>query len=752
MFILAAKNEGKAYTIVAEACRDLYEKITGIPLEIKTEASDTEDMIVIGSEAVQPFVYKNLEGGLPVRCNSDEYCLISQKRDKQNVLYIAGGRGRSTIYAVYDFFERQAGCHYFWDGDVIPKRDTVDVCGLNVKESPRFTYRAIRYFAHRGLGRFQAEHWDFDEWKTEIDWICKSRLNMFMLRIGMDDLFQKAFPDIVSYPSNTEVLPEATTGFNNRTTFWSLEYRGQLRKRVLAYAFDCDLIHPEDCGTMTHWYSRTPFDFLNGMKPTFLSQVSKSQSEQTGLVWDISDEKNWQNYEKLTDTHVQEYGRPEMFHTIGLAERTYNENRRENLDLKKYAYRKIINNISRKYPNAPLLIAAWDFFFCLTPDEIREITGLFDPNQIIVLDYTVDLKSKDNDFENWDIVGKMPWIFGIFHAYEPQNHIHGDYEYVSKKLEVANKDPYCKGMAFWPELSHSDILMLEYFRQNAWKPNGQTINETAKQLCYNRYGENAEAMCEIWDAFIPTMKLPTKVYKASFYDILNTESGFLILFQFNHKRQAACEEAWAEFEDFEKAFVPGMEKVSACIYALSEDVFKEPFVRRDVVDILKTIMMKKMQYACIKLSFSIMRWCRGENEEKGIKALMDYIEQMLDIFGDVLGLHEDNSMYYSLLDLGKNREVNPCFEDALKDNVVNWYCRTSVYEVVKGVYQKEFDVFKKWMLQNLAINNRTDLDMSNFQSEKERIFEEFKAVSLQAFHENVKPDYKEVLRKLISVF
>ena len=130
---MAAKNEGKAYTIAAEACRDLYEKITGIPLEIKTEASDTEDMIVIGSEAVQPFVYKNLEGGLPVRCNSDEYCLISQKRDKQNVLYIAGGRGRSTIYAVYDFFERQAGCHYFWDGDVIPKQDTVDICDILIR-------------------------------------------------------------------------------------------------------------------------------------------------------------------------------------------------------------------------------------------------------------------------------------------------------------------------------------------------------------------------------------------------------------------------------------------------------------------------------------------------------------------------------------------------------------------------------------------------------------------------------------------
>jgi hypothetical protein len=65
---------------------------------------------------------------------------------------------------------------------------------IDISESPRFDYRGLRYFAHRSLHRFHAEHWSFEDWKREIDWCMKKRLNLMMLRIGQDDLFQKAFP------------------------------------------------------------------------------------------------------------------------------------------------------------------------------------------------------------------------------------------------------------------------------------------------------------------------------------------------------------------------------------------------------------------------------------------------------------------------------------------------------------------------------------------------------------------------------
>ena len=218
--ILKPTHCEKVYDIAAGIFQELYGKITGYTPEIVTEPADC-DMAVIGSDAVNNFVagllFDKKFNGFGFRYGTDDYNIKSLELDGHNLLMLAGGRGRSTIYAVYDFFERQAGCRYFWDGDIIPTADSVDITALDIFESPRFEYRGLRYFAHRSLHRFQAEHWSLEDWQKEIDWMLKKRLNMFMLRIGHDDMYQRAFPDIVDYPDYDKKLPEAGGGYDDRT-------------------------------------------------------------------------------------------------------------------------------------------------------------------------------------------------------------------------------------------------------------------------------------------------------------------------------------------------------------------------------------------------------------------------------------------------------------------------------------------------------------------------------------------------------
>lgn len=108
-----------------------------------------------------------------IRTNTDDYQLISAEDNGRRLLFIAGGRPRALLYGVYHFFESEADCRYFWDGDIIPAQKTIGIEEIDIFESPRFEYRGLRYFAHRSLNRFQAEHWDFDEMKREIDWILQ---------------------------------------------------------------------------------------------------------------------------------------------------------------------------------------------------------------------------------------------------------------------------------------------------------------------------------------------------------------------------------------------------------------------------------------------------------------------------------------------------------------------------------------------------------------------------------------------------
>ena len=153
----------------------------------------------------------------------DAYRIVTTASGQQQGVTITGANVRSVYYGVYDLLERRGGCRWFWDGDVVPKKGALDLSGLDVKEEAHFEYRGLRYFAHRGLTRFQAEHWGLDDWKKEIDWMLKRRLNVFMLRIGQDDLFQRTFPETCAYPDPAKPLPGTGKAHDDRTLFWSLQ-------------------------------------------------------------------------------------------------------------------------------------------------------------------------------------------------------------------------------------------------------------------------------------------------------------------------------------------------------------------------------------------------------------------------------------------------------------------------------------------------------------------------------------------------
>ena len=140
--IIKAETTEKAYDAAAEAFASMWEKVTGTKPAIVSEDDGKSDLAVIGSDAVNDvtarFFAEDRIDTLSIRYGTDDYAVYSVELDGRNALVLAGGRGRSTLYAVYDYFERAAGCHYYWDGDVIPHHDTLPLDGFHVAESPRF--------------------------------------------------------------------------------------------------------------------------------------------------------------------------------------------------------------------------------------------------------------------------------------------------------------------------------------------------------------------------------------------------------------------------------------------------------------------------------------------------------------------------------------------------------------------------------------------------------------------------------------
>jgi hypothetical protein len=328
--------------------------VTGSRLSVTSEPGSSANLVVIGSDSVNGFCRTAIEQGiippLGVGARTDAYRIRSAEKDGRSYLFLAGGNGRSTLYAVYDFFERQAGCRYFWDGDIVPKQAAIRMDGLDVSASPRFAYRGIRYFAHRSLDRFQAEHWGPGQWEREIDWALKKRLNLVMLRIGMDDVYQKAFPDIVPYPPTNGPLPDAVArSYDDRTSAWPLSIAASFASTSCstpATAAWCTRGHRHD----DPWYSRTPYAFLEKVKPVFSRRSAATAADRLRLGH--RDDRNLDNYWKLTQAHIDNYGSRDVPHHRLRRARGYKD-RAQNHEFKLYAYRRIIGKVRERYPQAP---------------------------------------------------------------------------------------------------------------------------------------------------------------------------------------------------------------------------------------------------------------------------------------------------------------------------------------------------------------------------------------------------------------
>jgi len=189
-----------------------------------------------------------------------------------------------------------------------------------------------------------------------------------------------------------------------------LKYRGELKIKVLEYARELDLMYPTDCGTMTHWYSRTPIEFLENKKPTFADQeVAHYTGSDTGKVFDFTKKENMDYYMKLTETMVNEHEKSTaLFHTIGLGERRMYKDKDKNFALKLIAYRRIAENIRKRYPQSKLMLASWDFCGFWSSQEVASLFRELDPEHTILLDYSSDMNDPKHSFLTWGVVGKFP--------------------------------------------------------------------------------------------------------------------------------------------------------------------------------------------------------------------------------------------------------------------------------------------------------------------------------------------------------
>lgn len=668
----------------------------------------------------------------------DEYRIVSEGEGAAFV----GANVRSVFYAVYDFLERRGGCRWFWDGDIVPKRDRIDFSGLDVREVSKFEYRAIRYFAHRGLTRFQAEHWGLEDWKREIDWCLKRRLNCLMPRISMDDTWQKAFPDIVPYPDPAKPLPEAGKGYNNRSLFWSLEYRGRLRKAFTQYAFARGLMIPTDFGTMTHWYSRTPKAYLEKKNPPFLPLSNNQYGEPTGRVFDVFEGDWLDEYWKLTDAFVGSgYGSFDLLHTIGLGERLCFRDRAKNLKMKVDVLDLQLKKAAEKAPNAPILLAGWDFYMAWTPAEVRKLLPRLDPKRVLIWDYAADAmdgwdfenESRMGNFTDWDVIGKFPYTFGIFLTYEQGLDVRANYALIEARQRLAEDDPMCKGYILWPESSHTDTFLLRYFTANAWR-GGKTSAALLDEFCRDRYGKQSSLMKKVWERVIP----------------LSSLYGWYGNYGVRLTQNLLWPAPYPLLEKRVNEMVRGMEGSEEVFRLLAEVDWTDPFVRRDVIDLARTTLDRLAETRRMTLVQAYHDWCLEGPSDATLLSIADDYVRLVRALSRLLALHTDFSMADSYDRLNAIEPiVNPDFEHVLVDNALNTYCRSHQAEAAKHWYEPLAEELVRTVREKAGTHDRTMPDRKTLESFSERLHSQMLARPLSEMRPTA-PRTQEAFRALMG--
>ena len=336
---------------------------------------------------------------------------------------------------------------------------------------------------------------------------------------------------------------------------------------------------------------------------------------------------------------------------------------------------------------AKLLLASWDLTGYYSPDEVRKLVDELDPERTIIWDYTSDTLY-ENNFTKWDIVGKFPYVFGIFGAYCSHSGALGRYDIIEERLNIAKNDKFCKGMIFWPELSHGDSMMIEYFANNSWNPLEKDLSSFLNTFCNDRYTECTEEMKKVYSLFMPFIPLlswdwhPLEIF---------CNPTFIMKWVCEDSSKIGSQE-YKRKED-----IINLKDNAVAIFDILMNIKTDnKYIIRDMYDIARVVVARYLQIALHEVIIELYKFKKdGSKPDEALKLLEKSIE-LAKLMTELLSQHRDYSLSSTYEKLYDEAPVNPQFDRTLKENASCEYNRTQVYEHFKYLYVPEMEIAQKW--------------------------------------------------------
>ncbi|MDD5484237.1 MAG: alpha-N-acetylglucosaminidase TIM-barrel domain-containing protein, partial [Kiritimatiellae bacterium] len=454
--ILLGENATFIERHAASEMAKYIETASGARLEITSNRPDinARNIILLGRTETNPIMMELARNGLfrlsPEQPGLDGFIIKTVSRNGKNYLLVGGSMDRGTLYGVYHFLEKVLRAGFFWESERIPRQNTIRFGRIDIAEKPRFQ---IRQYPQGCVFTYNSRQWDIADWKREIDWMCKHKLN----RLYVPSDAHSPLADV-----NEIVKYARSVGLD---TIFMLKFSvdEEFRKKHPAARY------------LSIRYGTTPYMELHPADPLFVSECGKNIA-----------------------AYVKKYGKGNTYRIEPYGERSFDQlSPAEREELKIDYARSVIAAVQAADPEGQLFMWSWAFS-TWNKNLIRRFLECFPDDNFYICDSYAETWPiyKNNGY----FYGKQ-WGFSVLRYFGGDDGMKGNLaDLISRMKEVAEDPKAGRCIAFFmePELITYNSIYFELATQLGWNPQNVTLENYLRDYALRRYGpERADGMLAV---------------------------------------------------------------------------------------------------------------------------------------------------------------------------------------------------------------------------------------------------------------
>jgi len=671
-----------------------------------TGSAQSEDGVVsIGStDIARTFVRRGLVTS-PEELGEEGFVIRSVQSTEGHFLILHGGSPRGTLYAVYDYLERFCRVGFFWDGERIPRLERLPLDGISVFQRPRFPLRAHLLDVVYGYTTFS---WGWKEWRREIDWAAKHKLNFLTSPPGAVEVWKAVWRRF-----GVEVPPGSLSGppFLPWASFhlWDIyppfppefqDFVAELTSRQVAYArgLGMKMDSPWIMGI------QVPREFYERYRDRVrFMEVTWQPTERPGYFVHPEDPLYGELLSAFMKEYARRYGTDHIWCLPNFGEMAPGKElpREEQRRIKMGIARSTLEAARSADPQARLICLTWSFYFerdYWPLEDVREFIQSFPDEAILVWDLWPDFRYPGSPehhgmrqplYEEFDFCFGKPWVMAFLHSFAGQTTLHGDLADAIARVRQVAQDPRgakCQGLALNPERIHHNHLYFDLVTRLAWDPSEVELGRFLQDYAERRYGpEGASAM-------LPALReLAASVYGC------NDATGPLYQFRLCARllQPELRVSAILTLRERER-FIPALIRALAIALEEGERLGDSELYQHDLIDVGRQLLGELFNARALRLADAFHQGRSGDfdAEAASLREILDALELLL--------ASSDRYRLQPVLDAAASLPgAPPDYDRRIRDILTVWgrykhvldYARCDYYELVRFYYRKRVDAF-----------------------------------------------------------